>query len=69
MDNIFTGETCEQATEKHNLRMDYAAVLQEQIRLQNAKKEQLKQQKLDEQRLEREEMVPSDPIYTLAFGG
>ncbi|RHZ37968.1 hypothetical protein DYB26_012750 [Aphanomyces astaci] len=69
MDNIFTGETCEQATEKHNLRMDYAAVLQEQIRLQNAKKEQLKQQKLDEQRLEREEMVPSDPMYTLAYGG
>ncbi|RHY70574.1 hypothetical protein DYB30_010640 [Aphanomyces astaci] len=69
MDNIFTGETCEQATEKHNLRMDYAAVLQEQIRLQNAKKEQIKQQKLDEQRLEREEMVPSDPMYTLAYGG
>ncbi|ETW04624.1 hypothetical protein H310_03819 [Aphanomyces invadans] len=56
MDNIFTGETSEEAAEKHSLRMDYAAVLQEQIREQNEKKERLKQQKRDEQRLEREEM-------------
>ncbi|KAH9104497.1 hypothetical protein AeMF1_019428 [Aphanomyces euteiches] len=56
MVNMFTGETAEQATEKHNLKMDYASMLQEQIREQNEKKERAKLLKQEEQRREREEM-------------
>ncbi|OQS01407.1 hypothetical protein ACHHYP_01061 [Achlya hypogyna] len=53
---MFTGETSEEQNEKHNLKLDYAAMLQVQIREQNAKKEQQKLQKQEEQRREREEM-------------
>ncbi|KAF0686469.1 Aste57867_21746 [Aphanomyces stellatus] len=58
--NMFTGETPEQASEKHNLKLDYAAMLQEQarphIREQSNKKEQAKLKKQEEQRREREDM-------------
>ncbi|KDO25451.1 hypothetical protein SPRG_09394 [Saprolegnia parasitica CBS 223.65] len=54
--NMFTGETLDEVSEKHNLKLDYAAMLQVQIREQNEKKEQLKLQKQEEQRREREEM-------------
>ncbi|EQC34377.1 hypothetical protein SDRG_08148 [Saprolegnia diclina VS20] len=54
--NMFTGETLDEVSEKHNLKLDYAAMLQVQIREQNEKKEQLKHQKQEEQRREREEM-------------
>ncbi|KAG7398542.1 hypothetical protein PHYBOEH_010906 [Phytophthora boehmeriae] len=67
--NVLNGATDWEREAKANQQRDYAAQLQEQVRLKQAKQEQEKQRKLQEQREELEMLVgkSSSQFHCLIF--